>query len=402
MIGRVNSRPASFLILTLLPTCSMKRASKVRPSELVQVRIGSSACRENDSRIEDKANRISLTHATQSKGAHLSRVWELNIAISKRTAQLSKDLFVPRDLTSNEETAVCNLGSIVIDRHISKTGKLDKRMLRNTISVAIEALDNVIDTNFYPTSTAEYSNKRNRSVGLGVMGLQNALYKMGVSFDSDSAVSFSKELMENISYLSIEASSNLAKELGTYETYKGSKWDMGFMPQDTIKLLEKERGTKLTIDEVKETLDWEALRQKVAEHGMRNSNLMAIAPTATISLIMNTTPAIEPVYRNLFVKSNLSGDFTVLNRFLVRDLKKANKWNERTLDDLKYFNGDLTELEYIPDEIKQRYKTAFDIDPEWVIKAVAERQVWIDQAQSTNLWLKEPSASAMPKIPFKT
>jgi ribonucleoside-diphosphate reductase alpha chain len=234
------------------------------------------------------------------------------------------------------------------------------------------------------------------------MGLQNALYKMGVSFDSNNAVEFSKELMENISYLSIEASSNLAKELGTYETYKGSKWDMGFMPQDTIKLLEKERGAELTIDPIKETLDWEALRQKVAEHGMRNSNLMAIAPTATISLIMNTTPAIEPVYRNLFVKSNLSGDFTVLNPYLVKDLKKANKWNDRTLDDLKYFNGDLTELEYIPDEIKQRYKTAFDIDPEWVIKAAAERQVWIDQAQSTSLWLKEPSAPAMSKISFET
>ena len=165
---------------------------------------------------------------------------------SKRIGQFSKDLFVPRYLNSNDETAVCNLGSIVIDRHISRTGKLDKRMLRNTISIAVEALDNVIDTNFYPTSTAEYSNKRNRPVGLGVMGLQNALYKIGVSFDSNNAVEFSKELMENISYLSIEASSNLAKERGTYETYKGSKWDRGLMPQDTIKIIEKERGAKLT------------------------------------------------------------------------------------------------------------------------------------------------------------
>ncbi len=300
--------------------------------------------------------------------------------------------------TSNDETAVCNLGSIVVDRHITKSGKLDKRMLKQTIAIAVEALDNVIDTNFYPTETAEYSNKRHRPIGLGIMGLQNSLYKMGLEFESDSAVAFSKELMENISYMSIDASSNLAKERGTYETYEGSKWDRGIMPQDTIKLLEKERGVKLDIDEVKETLDWGALRQKVAQHGMRNSNLMAIAPTATISLIMNTTPSIEPVYKNLFVKSNLSGDFTVLNRFLVRDLKKANKWNERTLDDLKYFNGDLSELEYIPDEIKQRYKTAFDIDPEWVIKGAAERQVWIDQAQSINLWLKEPSAPAMSKM----
>ncbi len=300
--------------------------------------------------------------------------------------------------TSNDETAVCNLGSIVVDRHITKSGKLDKRMLKQTIAIAVEALDNVIDTNFYPTETAEYSNKRHRPIGLGIMGLQNSLYKMGLEFESDSAVAFSKELMENISYMSIDASSNLAKERGTYETYEGSKWDRGIMPQDTIKLLEKERGVKLDIDEVKETLDWGALRQKVAQHGMRNSNLMAIAPTATISLIMNTTPSIEPVYKNLFVKSNLSGDFTVLNRFLVRDLKKANKWNERTLDDLKYFNGDLSELEYIPDEIKQRYKTAFDIAPEWVIKGAAERQVWIDQAQSINLWLKEPSAPAMSKM----
>ena len=300
--------------------------------------------------------------------------------------------------TSNDETAVCNLGSIVVDRHITKSGKLDKRMLKQTIAIAVEALDNVIDTNFYPTETAEYSNKRHRPIGLGIMGLQNALYSMGMEFESDSAVAFSKELMENISYMSIDASSNLAKERGTYETYEGSKWDRGIMPQDTIKLLEKERGIKLDIDEVKETLDWGALRQKVAQHGMRNSNLMAIAPTATISLIMGTTPSIEPVYRNLFVKSNLSGEFTVLNPYLVKDLKKANKWNDRTLNDLKYFNGDLTELEYIPDEIKAKYKTAFDIEPEWVIKGAAERQVWIDQAQSTNLWLKEPSAPAMSKM----
>ena len=300
--------------------------------------------------------------------------------------------------TSADETAVCNLGSIVVENHLTKSGKLNKNMLRLTVATAVEALDNVIDTNFYPTETAEYSNKRHRPIGLGLMGIQNALYKMGVSFESKEAVQFSNDIMEAISYMAIEASSNLAKERGTYETYKGSKWSRGLMPQDTIELLEKERGIDLDFEKPKETLDWAHLRQQVAEHGMRNSNLMAIAPTATISLIMNTTPSVEPVYKNLFVKSNLSGDFTVLNPHLVRDLKKLGKWNERTLDDLKYFNGDLSELTYIVDELKTRYRTAFDVDSNYVLEAAAMRQVWIDQAQSINLWLKEPSAPAMSKM----
>jgi ribonucleoside-diphosphate reductase alpha chain len=303
--------------------------------------------------------------------------------------------------TSKDETAVCNLGSIVLENHLTPSGNLDRRMLRQTISVAVEALDNVIDTNFYPTTTAETSNQRHRPIGLGVMGLQNALYKKGISFESKEAVQFNKSMMETIAYYAIEASSELAENRGVYATYKGSKWDRGIMPQDSVALLEAERGKKLGFEEdnyTEELLDWAPLRKRVEEHGVRNSNLMAIAPTATISLIMNTTPSIEPVYKNLFAKSNLSGDFTVLNPYLVRDLKAIGKWNERTLDDLKYFNGDLTELTYIPNELKVRYKTAFDVDPESVLKAAAMRQVWVDQAQSINLWLKEPSAPAMSKM----
>ncbi|MFN6045302.1 MAG: ribonucleoside-diphosphate reductase subunit alpha, partial [Verrucomicrobiota bacterium] len=240
--------------------------------------------------------------------------------------------------TSADETAVCNLGSVVLDTHITRDGALDHEMLKETITVAIRALDNVIDINFYPTEAAKTANSRHRPIGLGVMGLQNALYKRGLAFASDAAVEFNDEMMEAIAYYAYGASSDLAKELGTYSSYKGSKWDRGLLPQDTLDLLEDERGRNIDVPRGGK-MDWSVVRSKIAAQGMRNSNVLAIAPTATISNIMGTTPCIEPNYKNLYVKSNLSGDFIVLNSELVKDLKKAGLWNQEMLDQLKYFDG---------------------------------------------------------------
>ena len=241
--------------------------------------------------------------------------------------------------TSDEETAVCNLGSVVLDTHITSDGSLDHEMLKETITVAIRALDNVIDINFYPTEAAKTANSRHRPIGMGVMGLQNALYKKGLAFASDAAVDFNDEFMEAIAYYAYNASSELSKEHGPYSSYEGSKWSRGLMPQDSVDLLEDERGVKINVPRGAK-MDWTHLREKIAKHGMRNSNVLAIAPTATISNIMGTTPCIEPNYKNLYVKSNLSGDFIVLNRHLVNDLKKEGLWNQEMLDQLKYFDGE--------------------------------------------------------------
>ena len=290
--------------------------------------------------------------------------------------------------TNKEETAVCNLGSIVLDSHLDADGNLDHEKLHETVNIAVRALDNVIDINFYPTKAAETANKRHRPIGLGVMGLQNALYKKGIAFASQAAVEFNDEFMEAIAYYAYEASSDLAKERGTYSSYKGSKWDRGLMPQDTIDLLEKERGMKIDVPRAGK-MDWKPLREKIARNGMRNSNVIAIAPTATISNIMGTTPCIEPTYKNLFVKSNLSGDFIVLNRHLVNDLKKSGLWTPELLDQLKYFDGELDAIESIPEDIREKYKTAFTIDYKYFIDAAARRQKWIDQSQSVNLFLAQ-------------
>lgn len=291
--------------------------------------------------------------------------------------------------TSAEETAVCNLGSVVLSSHLTETGDLDLPRLRETIRIAVRALDNVIDINFYPTKAAETSNVRHRPIGLGVMGVQDALYRKDISFASQEAVEFNDAFMEAISLYAIEASSDLAKERGAYSTFKGSKWDRGLMPQDTIDLLEQERG--LPVDVSRESkMDWREVRQKVAKQGMRNSNVMAIAPTATISNIMGTTPCIEPAYKNLFVKSNLSGDFIVLNTYLVDDLKERGLWSQAMLDSLKYFDGELEHIDAIPEDLKKKYLTAFGIPHEYFIDAAARRQKWIDQAQSVNLFLAQP------------
>jgi len=288
--------------------------------------------------------------------------------------------------TSADETAVCNLGSVVLDSHLDADGNIDHALLAETIRVAVRALDNVIDINFYPTKPAEVSNLRHRPIGLGVMGLQDCLYRRETSFASEAAVEFNDEIMEAIAYYAYEASSDLAAERGTYSTYKGSKWDRGLLPQDTIDFLEKERGEPI---EVKRggRMDWTPVREKIAKQGMRNSNVLAIAPTATISNIVGSSPCIEPTYKNLFAKSNLSGDFIELNASLVRDLRKLNLWNADMIDKLKYFDGELKEIAEIPQHIKEKYMTAFVIDYKWLIDAAARRQKWIDQAQSLNLFL---------------
>ncbi len=296
--------------------------------------------------------------------------------------------------TSNDETAVCNLGSVILDSHLKPDGSLDLEKLRETIRVAVRALDNVIDINFYPTEAAKRSNLRHRPIGMGVMGLANALYLKGVPFASQEAVEFNDEFMEAIAYYAYETSSDLAAERGAYSTYKGSKWDRGLLPPDTVDLLEQERGLPIQVPRGGR-MDWTPLRKKIAKQGMRNSNVLAIAPTATISNITNTSPCIEPTYKNLYVKSNLSGEFVVLNPYLVKDLKARKLWNQEMIDALKYFDGELKDIEAIPADLKARYLTAFDVEFKWVIDAAARRQKWIDQAQSVNLWLKTPDLKTL-------
>jgi len=296
--------------------------------------------------------------------------------------------------TSDEETAVCNLGSVILDTHITADGALDHEMLKETITVAIRALDNVIDINFYPTQAAKTANMRHRPIGLGVMGLQNALYKRGLAFASDAAVEFNDEFMEAIAYYAYSASSDLAGEVGTYSSFKGSKWDRGLLPQDTVDLLQDERGRKIDVPRGGK-MDWSVVREKIAKQGMRNSNVLAIAPTATISNIMGTTPCIEPNYKNLYVKSNLGGEFIILNAELVKDLKKLNLWSQAMLDELKYFDGELDSIDDIPEAIKHKHKTVFGIGHEFIVDAAARRQKWIDQSQSVNLFLATPDMKTL-------
>lgn len=296
--------------------------------------------------------------------------------------------------TSDNETAVCNLGSVVLDSHIKEDGSLDLDKLRETIQVAVRALDNVIDINFYPTEAAKNANSRHRPVGLGVMGLQNALFLRDTPFASEEAVEFNDEFMEAIAYFAYEASSDLAAERGSYSTFEGSKWDRGLMPLDTLNLLEEERGQAIEVPRGSR-MDWDALREKIQKQGMRNSNVLAIAPTATISNIMGSTPCIEPTYKNLFVKGNLSGDFIVLNGHLVNDLKELGLWDEDMLERLKYHDGELADIDQIPDDLKAKYSTAFAIDYQWFIDAAARRQKWIDQSQSVNLFLGTPDLKTL-------
>ncbi len=295
--------------------------------------------------------------------------------------------------TSDDEIAVCNLGSINLPAHI-KNGKLDKRKLKKNIKTALRMLDNVIDINYYSVPQARRSNLSHRPVGMGVMGFQDALYELKLAYDSDLAVEFADESMEVISYYAIEASTELAKERGSYESYEGSLWSKGILPIDSINLLQHARGKYLEQD-TKRTLDWSGLRTKVRTQGMRNSNVMAIAPTATISNICGVSQSIEPTYQNLYVKSNLSGEFTVLNPYLISELKALGVWDQVMVNDLKFFNGSVQNIGRVPAELKARYKTAFEIDSQWLIEAASRRQKWIDQAQSLNLYIAKPSGKVL-------
>ena len=299
--------------------------------------------------------------------------------------------------TSEDETAVCNLGSVILDTHMKSDGTLDNEMLKETITVAIRALDNVIDINFYPTEAAKRSNIRHRPIGLGVMGVQNALFKRGLGFASQEAVEFNDEFMESIAYHAYAASSDLAAERGPYSSFRGSKWDRGLLPQDTIDLLERERGVKIDVPRGGR-LDWTPVREKIQRQGMRNSNVLAIAPTATISNITGTTPCIEPNYKNLYAKENLGGKFTILSTELVRDLKKIGKWDNRMLEQLKYFEGELSSIDEIPESLREKHRTVFTIGHEFVIDAAARRQKWIDQSQSVNLFIGEPDMRVVSKM----
>jgi ribonucleoside-diphosphate reductase alpha chain len=295
--------------------------------------------------------------------------------------------------TSKEETAVCNLGSINLSNHV-KDGAVDWDLLKETATMAVRALDNVIDLNFYPTEEGKVSNLRHRPVGLGIMGYQDLLYMVGLEFDSAEAVALSDQLMEFISYHAILASSELAKERGAYATFKGSYWDRNIFPVDTVAILEKERGESTGVA-LTAKLDWTPVRESVKKHGMRNSNVMAIAPTATISNISGCLPSIEPIYKNLYVKSNFSGEFTILNSYLITELKKLKLWNEDILVKIKQADGSIADITEIPAEVRARFKEAFEIDPTWVIQHAAARGKWIDQSQSINLWIRSTSGRAI-------
>ncbi|MDC1526235.1 ribonucleoside-diphosphate reductase subunit alpha, partial [Gammaproteobacteria bacterium] len=288
--------------------------------------------------------------------------------------------------TSQDEIAVCNLGSVNLPQHM-KDGVLDQEKVKRTVTTALRMLDNVIDINYYSVDTAKNSNLKHRPVGMGLMGFQDALYMQDVPYCSDAAIEFADRSMEVISYHAIHASSELAKERGTYPSYEGSLWSQGIFPKDSLDILEKNRGSEFLKVDRSETLDWDSLRVKVKQDGMRNSNVMAIAPTATISNITGVTQSIEPTYQNLYVKSNLSGEFTIVNPYLVRKLKALNLWDDVMINDLKYFEGSLTQISRIPDDIKKLFSTAFEVEPQYIVEAASRRQKWIDQAQSLNLYI---------------
>lgn len=295
--------------------------------------------------------------------------------------------------TSDTETAVCNLGSVNLARHL-KDGAIDHDKLRKTVSTAMRMLDNVIDINYYAVDKARDSNLRHRPVGLGLMGFQDALYELRIPYSSDAAVTFADESMEAICYYAYWASTELARERGTYSSYEGSLWSKGILPLDSLELLAKERGGYVEVDRTTR-LDWDALRSKITQDGMRNSNCIAIAPTATISNIVGVDASIEPSFGNLSVKSNLSGEFTVINQYLVRDLKKLGLWDDVMLMDLKHFKGSLHAIDRVPQNVKALYATAFEVAPAWLVEAAARRQKWIDQAQSLNIYMAGASGKKL-------
>jgi len=288
--------------------------------------------------------------------------------------------------TAGDEIAVCNLGSVNLAQHI-EDGELDIMKLEATVNTAVRMLDNVIDINYYSVEAARTSNMRHRPVGLGIMGFQDALYKQGIAYASNKAVEFADRSMEALSYFAISASSRLAEERGQYNTFKGSLWSQGILPIDSIDKLVEERGAKYIDVDRSQTLDWDSLRERVKTKGIRNSNVMAIAPTATIANITGVSQSIEPTYQNLYVKSNLSGEFTVVNPYLVHDLKDRGLWDAVMVNDLKYYEGSVQKIERIPEDLKALYANAFEVEPRWIVDAASRRQKWIDQAQSLNLYI---------------
>ncbi len=295
--------------------------------------------------------------------------------------------------TNHEEIAVCNLGSVNLVAHITDKG-LDFVKVKKTIRTAMRMLDNVIDINYYAVDKAERSNARHRPVGLGIMGFQDCLQKMRVPYASAEAVEFADQSMEMVAYAAYWASTELAEERGRYESFKGSLWDRGILPQDTLDLLASERGGYVEVDR-SSALDWGPLRERIRSFGMRNSNCLAIAPTATIANIVGVSASIEPTYQNLYVKSNLSGEFTVVNEYLVSDLKKAGMWDEVMIADLKYFDGNLARVDRAPAELRRLYATAFEVEPKWLVEAASRRQKWIDQAQSLNIYMAGASGKKL-------
>ena len=297
--------------------------------------------------------------------------------------------------TSADEIAVCNLGSINLAQHVTESGHFDTEKLKKTVRTAIRMLDNVIDINYYAVPAARTSNMRHRPVGLGIMGFQDALYRKRIGYASDAAVEFADESMEAISYYAIESSSELAEERGSYTSFEGSLWSQGILPIDSLERLQNERGKEYLDVNLDTRLDWDDLRTRVKTHGMRNSNVMAIAPTATIANITGVTQSIEPTYQNLFVKSNLSGEFTVVNPHMVHDLKRQGLWDSVMVNDLKYYDGSLQSIDRIPADLKQLYSTAFEVEPRWLVDAASRRQKWIDQAQSLNLYIANASGKKL-------
>jgi len=296
--------------------------------------------------------------------------------------------------TSADEIAVCNLGSVNLVAHLDAQGRLDFEKLKKTIRIAMRMLDNVIDINYYAVDKARNANMRHRPVGLGIMGFQDCLHKMRQPYASKEAVEFADRAMEMVAYAAYWASTKLAEERGRYPSFQDSLWDRGILPQDTLDLLAAERGGYVELDR-SSALDWEPLRARIRQHGMRNSNCLAIAPTATIANIIGVSASIEPTYQNLFVKSNLSGEFTVVNEYLVADLKQAGLWDEVMIADLKYFDGNLARIDRAPAELRRLYATAFEVEPKWLVEAAARRQKWIDQAQSLNIYMAGASGKKL-------
>ncbi|MGZ8256986.1 MAG: ribonucleoside-diphosphate reductase subunit alpha, partial [Gallionella sp.] len=293
--------------------------------------------------------------------------------------------------TNDSEIAVCNLGSVNLAAHLyprghEKFGQLNHEKLQRTINTAMRMLDNVIDINYYAVDKARNSNMKHRPVGLGIMGFQDCLHSLRIPYASQAAVEFADRSMEAVCYFAYLASTELAEQRGRYASYRGSLWDRGILPQDTLDMLREARGGYVEVD-TSVSMDWSALRARIKQHGMRNSNCVAIAPTATISNIIGVSACIEPTYQNIFVKSNLSGEFTVMNDYLVADLKVLGLWDEVMIADLKYFDGSLAKIDRIPAELRSLYSTAFEVEPSWIIEAASRRQKWIDQAQSLNIYM---------------